>query len=171
MLSCAGAPSLGCVHWYCAALMVGCLRMLMECVATAAGAGDVGGSEQGSAKATPTSSPQKDLPASKPAASKGLVPTKPVGSKASTHAWHPSQILGASCFRLCCWKLYAVFDRKSESLVHAPSLCSVHCTTLYLLSLANKAQCHALPRLSAPETQAVLSCRRRCQQAKRSLSV
>ena len=55
--------------------------MLMGCLDYAAGAGDVGGSEQGSAKPTPTSSPQKDLPAGKPAASKGLVPTKPADSK------------------------------------------------------------------------------------------
>ncbi|KAL3146721.1 hypothetical protein ABBQ38_014708 [Trebouxia sp. C0009 RCD-2024] len=38
---------------------------------------DAGSSEQGSAKPSPTTSPQKDQAGSKPAASKGLVPTKP----------------------------------------------------------------------------------------------
>ena len=88
--------------------MVKRFHMLMRCLAHAAGAGDVGDSEQGSAKPTPTSSPQKDLPAARPAVSKGLVPTNPTDSTALTHAWHPSLTFYANCsihmlLVVACW--------------------------------------------------------------------
>lgn len=62
------------------ALEVQCFYAFTRWLTLAAGV-DAGSSEQGSAKPSPTTSPQKDQAGSKPAASKGLVPTKPAESR------------------------------------------------------------------------------------------